>query len=563
MSFHALLLVGLVASVALATPLLAPTVQLDNATVTGKNSGRVSKFLGIPFAKPPLIHDGHGQSRANLALRIGDLRFRLPHPIPAYTTSFSATSYSLSCPQQFTEVPILTSLPKLAVEYVHNTIFNGGFPDSEDCLTINVMKPATATPRSKLPVIVWIFGGGFEIGGTTTYDGASIVDRSIDIGAPAIYVSMNYRWRFGFLGGKEVKEAGVGNLGLQDQREALRWIQKHIHAFGGDPRKVTIWGESAGAISVSLHMLANNGDHEGLFRAGFMQSGSPVPVADLESGQKYYDDIVMRTGCSGSTDTLACLRTVPYQALKTAIGRQPGLFSYQSLNLAFLPRADGIFLTNNPQQLILEGKVANVPFITGSCDDEGTLFAISTLNITTTAEFRHYLKTVFLSPGVPDGDIDGILHHYPQDARQGSPFDTSFLNAISPQYKRIAAFMGDGVFQAPRRFLLDHRSGKQDTWAFLSKRFKAMPVIGAAHSTDLLNIYSTLSIDEMSEYLIRFATDLDPNPVTGTQWPKYDTKTRKLLTFYDGLIKRRAITVDDYRKEPMKFLTDVTLRHPI
>ncbi|KAJ7207637.1 Carboxylesterase family-domain-containing protein, partial [Mycena pura] len=79
--------------------------------------------------------------------------------------------------------------------------------------------------------------------------------------------------------------AGVGNLGLQDQREAMRWVQKYISNFGGDPSKVTIWGESSGAISVAMHMLANDGDTEGLFRAAFMQSGSPVPVGPLENGQ--------------------------------------------------------------------------------------------------------------------------------------------------------------------------------------------------------------------------------------------------------------------------------------
>ncbi|KAG5732464.1 Lipase 4, partial [Termitomyces sp. T112] len=233
---------GLWASRVLATPLAVPIVRLDNATVTGENFGRVSSFLGIPFAKPP----------------VGNLRFRLPQPIPPYTTSFSATSHGLSCPQQSVEVPILIGAPKAVVEFFHNDIFNGGLPDSEDCLTLNVIKPRSATPGDKLPVIVWIFGGGFEIGGTSTYDGGVIVRRSIELEAPVVYVSMNYRVSgFGFLGGREVKNARVANLGLHDQREALRWIQKYIHNFGGDPSKVTIWGESAGAISVALHMVAN------------------------------------------------------------------------------------------------------------------------------------------------------------------------------------------------------------------------------------------------------------------------------------------------------------------
>lgn len=101
------------------------------------------------------------------------------------------------------------------------------------------------------------------------------------------------------------------------------------------------WGESAGAISVSMHMLTNGGDNEGLFRAGFMESGSPIPVGDIANGQKYYDFIVDKTGCSGASDTLQCLRGVPYADLKAAVDETPSIFSYQvgSLNFHF-----GIFV---------------------------------------------------------------------------------------------------------------------------------------------------------------------------------------------------------------------------
>ncbi|KAF8073585.1 carotenoid ester lipase precursor [Lyophyllum atratum] len=519
------------------------SVQLDSATVTGTTSGLSSKFLGIPFAKPP----------------IGDLRFRLPQPIPAYAASFAATSYGLSCPQQSVTLPIVSGLVADAVDFIVNSIYGVAFPDSEDCLTLNVVKPATATPSSKLPVVVWIFGGGFELGGTSLYDGGVIVDRSVELGSPVIYMSMNYRVTgFGFLASKEVKDAGVGNLGLQDQREALRWVQKYIGAFGGDPSKVTIWGESAGAISVSLHMIANNGNTEGLFRAGFMQSGSPIPVGGIENGQKYYDALVSQTGCSASSDTLACLRTVPYATLKAAINRSPNIFSYQSLSLAWLPRADGVFLTDNPQKLVQQGKVANIPFITGDCDDEGTLFSLSTLNITTEAQLKTYIQTVFL-PGVPTADINTLADLYPGDITQGSPYDTGILNALTPQNKRIASFQGDGVFQAPRRFFLQQRSGKQNTWAFLSKRLKALPALGSVHGSDILNVYGG---GGMADYLIRFATTLDPNSKFGLQWPKYSVASPKLLTFHDGLIPV-TITDDTYRKEAMTFLTNVTLAHPI
>lgn len=176
-------------------------------------------------------------------------------------------------------------------------MFQAASSDAEDCLSINIQAPATIPAGSGLPVVVWIYGGGFEFGTTSGYDGAPIVGRSITTGSPVIYVSMNYRLNgFGFMASQEIKDAGVGNIGLDDresrsfvaggegevakagevatapsffffdalcscsmlstylipsftERAALRWVQRYISKFGGDPTKVTIWGESAGAIS--------------------------------------------------------------------------------------------------------------------------------------------------------------------------------------------------------------------------------------------------------------------------------------------------------------------------
>ncbi|KAJ6624410.1 carotenoid ester lipase precursor [Mycena sp. CBHHK59/15] len=524
--------------------LAAPTVVLDSGTFTGTvGSTNTQSFLGIPFAQPP----------------VGDLRFRLPATIPAYNGTHSATAMGLACPQQAVTLPVLTGLSEEVVSYIVNSAFGTVFPSAEDCLTLNVIKPATATSTSKLPVVVWIFGGGFELGSPAMYDGTTIVERSIAMGKPVIYVSMNYRVSaFGFLASKEVRAAGVGNLGLQDQRQALRWVQKYITTFGGDPSKVTIWGESAGAISVSLQMLANGGNTEGLFRAGFMESGSPIPVGPIENGQKYYDAIVQETGCSGSSDTLECLRTVPYATLKAAQDKSPFIFSYQSLILAWLPREDGVFLTDNPQRLVQQGKVANIPFITGDCDDEGTLFSFSTLNITTDAEFLDYVHTVWL-PEATAAQASALDTLYPNDITDGSPYDTGLLDALTPQFKRIAAFQGDGVFQAPRRFFQQSLSGKQNQWAFLSKRLKAVPFLGSFHASDILNVYFD---GELTDYLINFANTLNPNGNTVPSWPAYTTASPNMMTFLDGLIPT-TITQDTYRAAAMQFITNVTLQFPI
>ncbi|KAJ7599914.1 carotenoid ester lipase precursor [Mycena floridula] len=534
-----LAVIGLRASIAAGAVLASPTVKLDSATFTGATSGNVAKFLGIPFAQPP----------------VGDLRFRLPQPIPAYNGSFSVTAFGPACPQQAIELPILTGLAQDTVDFILNSIFATVFPDAEDCLTINVVKPSSATSTSKLPVVAWFFGGGFELGSPAMYDGGSIVQRSIDLGQPVVYVSMNYRVTgFGFMASKEVKAAGVGNLGLQDQREALRWIQKYIANFGGDPTKVTIWGESAGAISVALQMLTNGGNTEGLFRGAFMESGSPIPVGDISHGQPYYDAVVSETGCSGATDTLACLRTVPYAKLKAAINQSPGIFSYQSLVLAWLPRADGVFLTDNPQRLVQAGQVANVPFVSGDCDDEGTLFSLSTLNITTDAQLKTYIKTIWL-PGASDSDLNQLMTMYPSDITQGSPYDTGVLNALTPQSKRIASFQGDAVFQAPRRFFMQARSGKQKMWAFLNKRLKALPILGSAHGTDIINVYGG---GDLEDSLIHFATNLDPNGPLSL-WPQYTTGSPNIMTLNDNALFPETINQDTYRGAAMQFLINVTL----
>ncbi|KAJ3729396.1 Alpha/Beta hydrolase protein [Lentinula raphanica] len=528
---------------ALASPLASPTVVLDSATVTGVTSGNTQEFLGIPFAQPPL----------------GPLRFNLPQPIPSYNTSFSATSMGPACPQQAVDLPILTGLAAETVDFIVNSIYGFIFPDDEDCLTINVIRPATATASSQLPVLVWIFGGGFELGGPQMYDGTTIVERSIELDEPVIYVSMNYRvTAFGFLASQEVKDAGVGNLGLQDQREAFRWVQKYIGAFGGDPTKVTIWGESAGAISAALHMVTNGGDTEGLFRAAFMQSGSPIPVGDITDGQIYYDELVEATGCSGSDDTLNCLRGVDYSVLKAAVDATPGIFAYQSLNLAWLPRADGVFLSDDPQKLVQQGQVATIPIVSGDCDDEGTLFSLASLNDTTQSDIATYVQTVFL-PDISESDLAELLTEYPADITQGSPFNTSILNAITPEFKRIAAFQGDAVFQAPRRFFLQNLSGKQPIWSFISKRLKALPVLGSAHGTDILNVYGG---GEMADYLIRFAATLDPNGNTGIEWPQYTTASPNMLQFNDGLIPL-TLSLDNYRESALSFTAQLMLVNPV
>ncbi|GJE92593.1 Lipase 4 [Phanerochaete sordida] len=520
---------ALAASLAAPAP---PKVTLDAGTFLGTVDGLAHRFTGIPFAQPP----------------IGDLRLRLPVAPPPYTGTHNATAFGLAC----TQLPSGPDFPASIASNV-TAFFDGMAPpqSGEDCLTINVWTPAGVAPGAKLPVVVWIYGGGFTMGSTGAFNGSAVVSRSVEMGTPVVYVSMNYRLSvFGFLASKEVMDARVGNLGLQDQRLALHWVQKYVHAFAGDPTKVTIWGESAGAVSVAMHLVANRGAAQGLFRGAFMNSGSPLSTGDLTHAQQFYDSVVADTGCAGARDTLQCLREAPFEVLQSAAMALPGLFTPQSLNIPFNPRADGVFITDNPQTLVARGEIADVPFVNGDCDDEGTLFTIQLLNITTEAELRTYLATIYL-PGATPAELDDVLRLYPQDPAQGSPFGTGAANALSPQFKRLAAIQGDLIFQAERRFLLAQRAGKQRVFSYLNKRLKATPGLGSAHATDLLNVYGP---GDMTDYLVNFVNNLDPNGPGLLHWPAFTEAERQLLTFQDGDVPL-AISLDDFRAEGMALFT--------
>ncbi|KAG6818434.1 hypothetical protein H0H93_005032 [Arthromyces matolae] len=452
-----------------------PTVYLDDATVTGKVSSLAIHTSSWVFLMP---------NRRNR-------RFRLPEPIEPYNGYISADEYGLSCPQQASGLQYLNFLDARLRSELEKTVFGSKLADSEDCLTINVVKPASATPSSKLPVVVWMHDGLFQLGGSSLTDGSLIVDRSGDLKSDVIYV----------------------------KRAALRWVQKYIGAFGGDPDKVTLWGGSSGAISASLQMVTNGGDTEGLFRAAVMQSGGPISIGDFEDGQQYFDGLVDETGCSSSSDTLDCLRNVPYDTLKMAINNSPKILNYQSLNLAWRPRVDGVFLTENPQQSILKGE------------------------------------------GIPDDQADLLLKYYPDDQRAGSPFDTGLKNVLSTQFKRTAAILTDAFFQAPRRFFLKHTSDTQPRWAFTSKRVKTTPFIGSFIGSDISNSYG----DALRDYIIRFVVNLDPNGKLGMgiPWPQYNTNKPQVVVFQDSSLFPMVLLGDTYRSQQMDFMTNLTLLYPL
>ncbi|KAI4627131.1 uncharacterized protein J4E87_004473 [Alternaria ethzedia] len=524
---------------------VAPSPQ---ATVAGINVLGVESFKGIPYAQPP----------------IDQLRLKPPQPITSSLGKVDGTGIPKACPQFFFSIDE-RNIPTNVLGTILNlpllqTVTNAG----EDCLTINVQRPAGTKAGDKLPVLFWIFGGGFELGSTAMYDGTSLVAESVAQGKPIVFVAVNYRvGGFGFMPGKEVLADGSANLGLLDQRLGLEWVADNIAAFGGDPEKVTIWGESAGAISVLDQMMLYDGDNnyngKPLFRAGIMNSGSIVPAdpVDCPKGQAIYDRVVEAAGCASSADTLACLRTVPYTKFLNAANTVPGILGYFTVNLSYLPRPDGKALSDSPDALVKAGKYAKVPFIVGDQEDEGTLFGLFTSNLTTTKEVTTYLSTIFFQNASP-AQVEQLVGSYQTITEDGSPFRTGLLNNFYPQFKRVSAILGDVTFTLTRRLFLEvtgQVAPDVPSWSYLATYDFGTPILGTFHGSDILQVFNGILPNNAAKtirgYYYSFVYNLDPNEGnTFMDWPKW-SEGRKLINF--GANKNSYLD-DDFRGDTHDFL---------
>jgi carboxylesterase type B len=506
--------------------------------------------LCLAFAKPPT----------------GSLRLKPPQPLTSAVGKVDGTLAAKACPQFFFSLDP-GSFPTNVLGTILNTpLFQTVTNAGEDCLTVNVQRPAGTKASDKLPVLFWIFGGGFELGSTQMYDGTSLVAESVANGKPIMFVAVNYRvGGFGFLPGKEILKDGSANLGLLDQRLGLKWVADNIAAFGGDPDKVTIWGESAGAISVMDQMLLYDGDHtyngKPLFRAGIMNSGSIVPTTPVDSpkAQEVYDLVVSKANCSSAPDTLACLRSADYTTFLNAANSVPGILSYSTVSLSYLPRPDGTAITQSPDLLVAAGKYAKVPFIVGDQEDEGTLFGLFTTNLTTTNDVSKYLSDVFF-PETSTAIIDKFVATYQTTIEDGSPFRTLLLNNWYPQFKRISAILGDITFTLTRRvFLESHTKVNPDvpSWSYLGTYDYGTPVLGTFHGSDLLQVFYGILPNGASRtirgYYYNFVYDMDPNKgIKLDKWPQWK-ESRMLQTFMPFA---NSLQKDDFRSDSFAVLRD-------
>jgi acetylcholinesterase len=354
------------------------------------------------------------------------------------------------------------------------------------------------------------------------YNLSYIIQASTLNHKPVIGISINYRMAaFGFLYSKEVAEAGSQNLGLRDQRTALKWINRHVEAFGGDPAKVTLWGESAGAYSVGDHINAYDGDNEGLFRAAILESGGSVgpPLNGSEWYQPLYDNLTLSVGCHSAADTLSCLRAVPYSTI--------ALYGYQGKEWFHV--IDNSLIPRYAQQSLTQGKFAKIPIILGTNTDEG----FGVLGVNTDEQAVEQLLTS-KRWNINETTARRLLQLYPNDPAIGEPYgwlNRSFdENTNGEQYKRYQSIATDLTMYAPRRLLAQKMSEHVDnvySYRWDAPKFNNTPnVIGVNHFSEIPFVFGNtaqnitpLGHNEADGELSRrvmsmwtsFVWDLDPN----------------------------------------------------
>ena len=267
--------------------------------------------------------------------------------------------------------------------------------------------------------------------------------------------------------------------------------------------------------------------------------------------------VVKAAGCSGSSDTLACLREVPYNKYLQAANSVPGILSYVTVNLSYLPRPDGTAITQSPELLVASGKYAKVPFIVGNQEDEGTLFGLFTPNLTTTREISTYFSTIFFNNAQPT-QIDQLVGTYQTITEDGSPFRTGLLNNWYPQFKRVSAILGDLTFTLTRRVFLElatQANPDVKSWSYLATYDYGTPILGTFHGSDLLQVFYGILPNNAAKsirgYYYNFIHNLDPNVgIPLPNWPQWST-SKKLIEFKAN---RNEQLDDNFRPDTYEFL---------
>jgi len=409
-----------------------PVVQLQSGNVQGGTEYNMQVFKGIPYAAPPL----------------GDLRWRPPQPVAKWAGTLDASQFGPACPQP----------------YVKNLSSGLGLPGNEDCLKLNVFTPNK--PGKKLPVMVWIHGGGLIVDGSSDKQFTPINLTKNGV----IVVTFDYRLgTLGFFASKELIEEAkmkgepVGNYGTMDQIAVLKWVKNNIQAFGGDPDKVTIFGESAGGRSVTWLMVSDAA--KGLFHRAIAESAQQSPLRGMTEkrfGAAPEVEVDAKFMTAVGAKSLKELRALPVQKLiLTAADFEQGEFGG--------PFVDGQILQGDPLALFAAGKQAKVPFVIGTNSWDSS----------------------FLVPGQPP--LDAFLKKVGED-----PKIIEKLYAKTKDKCILSSdVMGDMLYRASTKMLADSMNGIAPAYAYyfdyLTKNIRpAYP--GVPHTFEISYVFGSLPL---------------------------------------------------------------------
>jgi para-nitrobenzyl esterase len=473
-------------------------VSVEQGQLAGVVEGETRSFYAVPYAAPPT----------------GELRWAPPEPAPSWDGVRQATEAGDACQQN---VNTSYGEPRVAT--------------SEDCLFLNVHTPATAT--GKRPVMIWFHGGGYTGGMGDDYDGRTIVaDHDM------IVVTVNYRLGvLGFLSTSGLtSDSGTdtsGNYGIEDQRASMEWVRDNIEAFGGDPGRVTIAGQSAGSGSVCVHTMSP--ESAGLFHGAIMMAGMCAgtrPTATLDEAEVEGDGFAATAGCPGEgTEQVTCLRGKPAAELTLAGG---GGSTGGATALPLRPIVDGKVLPGQPNDLLASGDVNDVPVIIGYNIDEGSGFVYvqyeSKGNPVTVEGYPAAVGELYTD----SADLAAVLEQYPV-TNYRTPSNALAALRSDQSICRIQA--GTREF-APVLPTYAYQFADRDT-PFLGGKPETLDV-GAGHGFELQYLFKSQGIpivriipleltarhqavsDSMVGYFAAFAADGAPGAGGGPEWPQYD-----------------------------------------
>ena len=497
-------------------------VKCINGTFVGKKTENVVAYKGVPFV---------GQQP------VGNLRWKAPVDVTPSNDVYEAYNYA-----------------KAPVQAPGDPAIENGM--GEDCLYLNIWKADEATTEKK-PVIVWIYGGGFEVGGTTDpqYDCHNLVKENPDV----ILVTLAYRVSFfGFLhlshlpDGKDYQDAP--NLGLMDQLMGLKWVHENIASFGGDPNNVTIWGESAGGASVTLLPLIK-GSHQ-YFKRVIAQSGAPAQTRSEEQAIAITDHVMKELGCK----TVADLLKVSAQEFADTWARLYGF--YQVLGIRTFPERDGRCLPLNPWEAYANGAAKDITFLQGCNKDEMNTF-LGSIGVDRWNAWANQRKTEKLTQLTDE-----------EKARV-----ESYCNDIQGEsYEPTVRLFSQIMFQVPQIRLSEEQTkggGKSYTYLFTPE--SSVPLIKCGHITELSALFNHPEItaftgrayDEtfcktMRKMWIQFAKTGNPSLTAemspdgkAKEWPLYDTGEKQVMVLDEQdihLAKESELKIVDW--ERTYFLTN-------